>query len=57
MGIRRCAVSSVALWLAFSTAWAQAPAAPAEDSETLDEILVSGEYPGPGLWKITRADD
>ena len=20
-------------------------------------MVVSGEYPGPGLWKITRADD
>jgi hypothetical protein len=23
----------------------------------LDEIVVTGEFPGPGLWKITRADD
>ena len=23
----------------------------------LDEVVVSGEYPGPGLWKITRAND
>jgi len=57
MGIPRCAAWSVALWLAFSTAWAQAPAAPSENSEALEEILVSGEYPGPGLWKVTRADD
>ena len=56
MGIPRYAVSSVALWLALTTAWAQTPAA-TEPTEALDEVLVSGEYPGPGLWKVTRADD
>ena len=56
MGIPRYAVSSVALWLALSPAWAQAPPA-TEQTEALDEIVVSGEYPGPGLWKVTRADD
>jgi hypothetical protein len=29
---------------------AQTPDAPVE------EIVVTGEYPGPGLWKVTRAD-
>lgn len=23
----------------------------------MDEVVVSGEFPGPGLWKITRAND
>lgn len=23
----------------------------------LDEVVVTGEYPGPGLWKVTRAND
>jgi hypothetical protein len=23
----------------------------------LDEVVVSGEYPGPGMWKVTRPDD
>jgi hypothetical protein len=23
----------------------------------LDEVVVTGEFPGPGLWKITRADE
>jgi len=34
-------------------------AAPAQSAEEapLDEIVVTGEFPGPGLWKITRADD
>jgi len=56
MGIPRFAVSSFATWLAFATTCAQVPAT-AQDVEPLDEVVVSGEYPGPGLWKITRADD
>ena len=57
MGMPRCAVLSVALCLSLAPVWAQAPAASADESEPLDEVVVSGEYPGPGLWKITRADD
>lgn len=57
MGIARGAVSSVALWVAFAPVWAQSPAPTPEDPEALDEVVVSGEYPGPGLWKVTRADD
>jgi len=56
MGIPRFAVSSFATWLAFAALCAQLPAT-AQDVEPLDEVVVSGEYPGPGLWKITRADD
>ena len=56
MGIPRFAVSSIATWLAFAAICAQVPAT-AQDVEPLDEVVVSGEYPGPGLWKITRADD
>ena len=56
MGIPRFAVSSIATWLAIAAIGAQAPAK-AQDVEPLDEVVVSGEYPGPGLWKITRADD
>ena len=51
----RCAVSSVVLWLVLVPVRAQVPAA-TEQTEALDEVVVSGEYPGPGLWKITRAD-
>jgi hypothetical protein len=57
MGIPGCAVSAVALWVWFVPAWAQAPEPIPGDSESLDEVVVSGEYPGPGLWKITRSDD
>jgi hypothetical protein len=56
MGIPRFAVSSMATWLALAAVGAQVPAT-AQDVEPLDEVVVSGEYPGPGLWKITRADD
>jgi hypothetical protein len=56
MGIPRFAVSSFSTWLAIAAICAQVPAT-AQDVEPLDEVVVSGEYPGPGLWKITRADD
>jgi len=56
MGFPRFAVSSIATWLAIAAICAQAPAT-AQDVEPLDEVVVSGEYPGPGLWKITRPND
>jgi hypothetical protein len=56
MHIPRFAVWSVATWLALAASCARVPAT-AQDVEPLDEVVVSGEYPGPGLWKITRADD
>jgi len=35
-----------------------APAAPATpaDTTTLETVLVTGEQPGPGLWKVSRGD-
>jgi len=36
-----------------STAMAQSPA----ETEPLEEVVVTGEFPGPGMWKVTRADD
>jgi len=32
---------------------AETPAA----SEPLEEVVVTGEFPGPGMWKVTRAGD
>jgi len=29
----------------------------AADQAPLEEIVVTGEFPGPGMWKVTRADD
>ena len=34
----------------------QAPDAPG-DTAPIEEIVVTGEYPGPGLWKVTREGD
>lgn len=42
------------LCLSGASAWAQSPAV--ADAPTLDTVLVTGEQPGPGLWKVTRTD-
>jgi hypothetical protein len=39
--------------LAGPFAGAQEPAT----GEPMEEVVVTGEFPGPGMWKITRADD
>lgn len=52
------------LWVStFASAVAQTPAADMPSSPTagapapvLDTVLVAGEQPGPGLWKVTRRD-
>ncbi len=43
--------------LLFAAAPVAAPAQNAGDDAPLEEIVVSGEYPGPGMWKVTRPDD
>ena len=30
---------------------------PARADDALEEVLVTGQQPGPGLWRVTRADD
>lgn len=30
---------------------------PDESATPMEEVLVTGEFPGPGMWKVTRADD
>ena len=46
--------------LVVTPALAQDPSTePPQDSSTelpLDEVVVTGEYPGPGMWKVTRPD-
>src|SRR4029079_18826930 len=32
------------------------PAAP-DSAEPMEEVVVTGEFPGPGMWKVWRADD
>jgi hypothetical protein len=51
MFLLRSAAGLGALLLAGSQGWAAEPEAP------LDEVVVNGEFPGPGLWRITRAGD
>ena len=55
----RGAVGVSALMLMSTPGWVAEPEAPAPEQTDapLDEVVVSGEYPGPGLWKITRAND
>jgi hypothetical protein len=49
---RHCTALAAALLAAAVSA--EEPAPPAGDAP-LDEIVVMGEYPGPGLWKVTAA--
>jgi hypothetical protein len=42
--------------LAIVAALIAAPVVAEAQEPPLEEIVVSGEFPGPGLWKITRAD-
>lgn len=46
------AVSVVALLHALAVS-AEEPAA----GEPMEEVVVTGEFPGPGMWKVTRVDD
>ena len=45
-------------WLAVPVAFGQAStdSAPRKESAPLEEVLVTGEQPGPGLWKIIHGD-
>jgi hypothetical protein len=42
--------------LPLSATRAAAQSLPPSDA-VIEEVVVTGEYPGPGLWKITRPDD
>ncbi len=44
-----CAIAGVGL---LSSVRAQSPA-----SEPMEEVVVTGEFPGPGMWKVTRPRD
>jgi hypothetical protein len=59
-------LSTIALWSGHATGQAttpapvSAPAAPASGTpapQTLEKILISGEQPGPGMWKVTKGDN
>ena len=59
-GIRhvRAALATLVLGLHLSVAAAQSPdpgiASSPEEAVPLEEVLVTGQQPGPGLWKVTR---
>ena len=45
------------LWASLAMpAMAQEPAADPMDANPMDEVVVTGEFPGPGMWKVTRAE-
>ncbi|HEU5134836.1 MAG TPA: TraB/GumN family protein [Steroidobacteraceae bacterium] len=46
-------ILSICVLLCTAPALAQAP----EEQAPLEEVVVTGEFPGPGLWKVTRAGD
>lgn len=57
MSIRPVAAICLSLSLSTSSAWAQTgiPSAPTEQTEP-EKILVVGQRPGPGLWKVSKDD-
>jgi len=55
----RTTILWICVLLGAAPVMAQSPGevSPPEAEAPVDEIVVTGEFPGPGLWKITRADD
>src|SRR5262245_9568750 len=49
---------NLGVWLALSslTVLGQEPATETAPATTLDEVLVEGEQPGPGLWRVSKDD-
>jgi len=61
--IRELAVNSASRFLVLAccllggiSAGAQEPPAAPPETTTLDTVLVTGEQPGPGLWKVSKGD-
>jgi hypothetical protein len=52
--MRNMFCSLLFLAVASSGAWSQQPNTAAESAPVIEEILVSGERPGPALWSATR---
>ncbi|HET7202552.1 MAG TPA: TraB/GumN family protein [Steroidobacteraceae bacterium] len=53
----RCVRATACLWLAALLAPAPTAAEANSVDRPLEEVLVTGQHPGPGLWKVTRAGD
>jgi hypothetical protein len=45
-----------ALWLALATLFSLPVHAQEAPADSMDEVVVSGEFPGPGMWKVTPAE-
>lgn len=54
MSVRARRLACLAIVLSTSIAAAVEPLPPPTDAALLEPIVVSGEQPGPGLWKVTR---
>lgn len=52
-----CATLLLAALAHGGLACASVPAPASAEAAPLEEVLVTGEQPGPGLWKVTRPDD
>ncbi len=52
-----CATLLLAALAHGGLACASVPASASAEAAPLEEVLVTGEQPGPGLWKVTRPDD
>jgi len=48
--------SRLALWLGLASLLSLPVLAEGELPEPMDEVVVSGEFPGPGMWKVTHAN-
>lgn len=58
MGRVRFVAGIGALLMLALASHAQVPSEPAPAGDApLDEVVVTGEFPGPGMWKVTRAGD
>ena len=55
--IRWCVMNIACRLLALILCVVLQPAPTARADEPLEEVLVTGQQPGPGLWKVTRAGD
>src|SRR5262245_22123944 len=54
--MRKTLIAALFLIGAQALATAQTPRAPTPAEAPLEEIVVSGEYAGPGMWKVTHPD-
>ena len=55
MSLSRLSLLPSALLLVAAACWADVTAhAPSSGAASLDEVLVTGERPGPGMWRVAK---